>query len=540
MIDSRKLLEALRKVLKQVEDRRGSTSTPTPTWRPGCAPNGSRPGGQRGGSARPMATGARRRSPRPRCTGCWPASSCASSRTTACASGPGCPGPPGPSGPGPGPLRAVLPGPTPGLGRALPARLLRGGRPAPGHGRALRPQPQPPLADRRHRRRGQGPARPVAGGGPGHRPDPDHDFTDPDLDTRFLGDLYQDLSEPVRKKYALLQTPEFVEEFILDRTLTPALAEFGYREVRLIDPTCGSGHFLLGAFRRLFDLWAANEPARNLPDLAQRALDAVYGVDINPYAVAIARFRLTMAALAAAGIRRLADAPDFRVHVAVGDSLLHGRRFNALDLGGEAENLGSPAWPRLCHRGPGGGQPHPGAAVSRGGRESALHHREGPGAEWALPAALRDTCHRQYSLVVPFTERFFDLALPGRRPARGLCRADRRGLLHEAGVRQEAHRGFLPRVDLTHVIATSGAYIPGHGTPTVILFGRNRPRWTRCAPSWASRGSQRPRPTRPRAGLERDPRPVGPAGERGRVRQRRGCSKATSGGILGASGEAAL
>jgi hypothetical protein len=34
--------------------------------------------------------------------------------------------------------------------------------------------------------------------------------------------------------------------------------------------------------------------------------------------------------------------------------------------------------------------------------------------------------------------------------------------------------GFLPRMDLTHVVATSGAYIPGHGTPTVILFGRNR------------------------------------------------------------------
>jgi hypothetical protein len=34
---------------------------------------------------------------------------------------------------------------------------------------------------------------------------------------------------------------------------------------------------------------------------------------------------------------------------------------------------------------------------------------------------------------------------------------------------------FFPRVDLTHVIDTSGAYIPGHGTPTVILFGRDRP-----------------------------------------------------------------
>jgi hypothetical protein len=74
-----------------------------------------------------------------------------------------------------------------------------------------------------------------------------HDFTDPTWNTRFLGDLYQDLSEATRKRYALLQTPEFVEEFILDRTLTPAIREFGYREVRMIDPTCGSGTFCWAA-----------------------------------------------------------------------------------------------------------------------------------------------------------------------------------------------------------------------------------------------------------------------------------------------------
>ena len=34
---------------------------------------------------------------------------------------------------------------------------------------------------------------------------------------------------------------------------------------------------------------------------------------------------------------------------------------------------------------------------------------------------------------------------------------------------------FFPQIDLTYVIDTSGVYIPGHGTPTVILFGRDRP-----------------------------------------------------------------
>jgi hypothetical protein len=153
------------------------------------------------------------------------------------------------------------------------------------------------------------------------------DFTDPSWNTRFLGDLYQDLSEATRKRYALLQTPEFVEEFILDRTLTPAIHEFGYREVRLIDPTCGSGHFLLGGFHRLVEQWSNNEPGRNRRDIAQQALDAVAGVDLNPFAVAIARFRLLLAALQASDVQRLAGAPDFRIHVAIGDSLLHGRRF---------------------------------------------------------------------------------------------------------------------------------------------------------------------------------------------------------------------
>ncbi len=86
-----------------------------------------------------------------------------------------------------------------------------------------------------------------------------HDFTDPEWDTRFLGDLYQDLSEAARKRYALLQTPEFVEEFILDYTLEPALDEFGLEAApavsrdgdaingpgfRMIDPACGSGQFV--------------------------------------------------------------------------------------------------------------------------------------------------------------------------------------------------------------------------------------------------------------------------------------------------------
>ncbi len=168
---------------------------------------------------------------------------------------------------------------------------------------------------------GEGGAEPVT-------PSPHHPVTT-SSETRFLGDLYQDLSEAARKRYALLQTPVFIEQFILDRTLTPAIETFGFREVRMIDPTCGSGHFLLGGFARLFALWNEALPGEVPSVIAQHALDQVFGVDLNPNVVAIARFRLLLAALRVSGVTRLRDAYDFKIHVAAGDSLLHGRRFRA-------------------------------------------------------------------------------------------------------------------------------------------------------------------------------------------------------------------
>ena len=110
-----------------------------------------------------------------------------------------------------------------------------------------------------------------------------HDFSDPEWNTRFLGDLYQDLSEDARKRYALLQTPDFVEEWILDRTLDPAMREFGDTKVRMIDPACGSGHFLLGGFARVLAAWQREAP--EMPPAGAGAKDAGRGVGRGPQSV---------------------------------------------------------------------------------------------------------------------------------------------------------------------------------------------------------------------------------------------------------------
>lgn len=288
-------------------------------------------------------------------------------------------------------------------------------------------------------------------------------------DTRLLGDLYQDLNESVRKRFALLQTPRFVESFILDRTLEPAIEQFGLDEVTVFDPTCGSGHFLLGAFERLVDHRRRAEPARDPREVAELALGQVYGADLNPYAIAIARFRLILAYLDVAGFKKLADAPKLALNLVVANSLLHNPKKVALTL--EAQ-LGVDAGSILGERDL---MTLDDPLLAK--KVFATQHAAvvgNPPYITEKDAARRDkyrekyvSAHREFSLGAPFTEAFFDYGRAGGFV--GMINANS-FMKREFG--KALIEKVLPNLDLTAVINTAGAYIPGHGTPTVLLFGR--------------------------------------------------------------------
>jgi len=296
-------------------------------------------------------------------------------------------------------------------------------------------------------------------------------FNDPDLSTRFLGDLYQDLSEFARKKYALLQTPDFVEEFILDRTLTPALEERPLEGFKVIDPTCGSGHFLLGAFHRLVNEWEKHAPALNPAERAEKAMKAIHGVDINPFAVAISQFRLTVAYMQAAEDTRLTEQktkPGFTV--LAGDSLLFGPDVagqGALNL--QAENFvysteNTDALDKVLT---------PGSYDVVVGNPPYITVKDK-----ALNRQYRNRYDRylsgKYALTAPFMVKFFHLAKDGNA---GLIAGWVGQITANSFMQRQFGKplieGFFGQVDLREVIDTSGAYIPGHGTPTVILVGRH-------------------------------------------------------------------
>lgn len=342
-----------------------------------------------------------------------------------------------------------------------------------------------------------------------------YDFTDPELNTRFLGDLYQDLSEHARKTYALLQTPVFVEKFILDLTLEPAVEEFGLdpvwkhkpdgwrgevdedgqvRGLRCIDPACGSGHFLLGLFERILAKWRELEPGTDRWVLIRRALESVHGADKNPYAASIARFRLLVAALKEAGVRDLRRAPGLPIRIAVGDSLLHGREagqedgqtfddlaehevftYRAEDVKEYVEStdlLGRGSYHVVVANPP---------YITVKDKQENQNYRD---VYWA--------CSGKYALSVPFAQRIFELAIrsggdqrnggfTGQITSNSFMKREFGKLLIESFFHGGPYKDPKSRkkrdfggVELSHIIDTSVAYIPGHGTPTVILVGRNQ------------------------------------------------------------------
>lgn len=300
---------------------------------------------------------------------------------------------------------------------------------------------------------------------------PVYAWTSDTFASRFLGDLYQDLDAEVRKRFALLQTPDFVEKYILDHTLTPALKEFDPAALRakgecfrIIDPTCGSGHFLIGAFHRLADYWQAHGVADPW-EAAQRALESVWGCDINPHAVDIARFRLMLEVHARTGVAQIEKLASLTFNLRAMDSLIPWER------GATTQGELFPAIDRLAKYATPG---------ERSANANFLHNlfqvivgnppyispkdprkREDYRLFWPGSAAGK------YALSAPFIERLVSLGVGGAYTGQ---------ITSNSFVKRQFGRAVIQAVFskwlLTDVIDTSGAYVPGHGTPTVILFIR--------------------------------------------------------------------
>ena len=153
-----------------------------------------------------------------------------------------------------------------------------------------------------------------------------------DLDAEELGGIYESLLEmhPIldsdtgdfvlnvavgneRKTTGSYYTPESLIRSLLDSALEPVLAEklnglktnaeqeAALLSLKVCDPACGSGHFLLGAARRLGERLASirrdgDEPSPVDKRIALRDVirSCIYGVDLNPMSVELCKVGLWM------------------------------------------------------------------------------------------------------------------------------------------------------------------------------------------------------------------------------------------------------
>lgn len=174
--------------------------------------------------------------------------------------------------------------------------------------------------------------------------------------------------ESKRKRDGVYYTPEWVVERIVAETVGARLADLkaecgwpapggpalpdkaavgrydaALRGVRIVDPACGSGAFLITALRFLMDEWSALRALRRdiVGDVMARDEDAVirdvlraniYGVDINPASVEIAKLALWLHT--ARGDRPLSSLDE---HICEGNSLIGPEFFDGLAAYGAEE-----------------------------------------------------------------------------------------------------------------------------------------------------------------------------------------------------------
>ena len=129
-----------------------------------------------------------------------------------------------------------------------------------------------------------------------------------------------------RKEQGIYYTPRFVTDYIIKETVGRFLKEHNHNEIvniKILDPACGSGSFLIRAYDELLN-YHADQRGKPISQLDQWErlpilIGNVYGVDLDMQAVEIARLNLLLRSLA-----RREILPSLADNIRCGNSLISG------------------------------------------------------------------------------------------------------------------------------------------------------------------------------------------------------------------------
>ena len=177
-----------------------------------------------------------------------------------------------------------------------------------------------------------------------------------------------ELKPEVRKSGGVYYTPTFIIDFIVRKTLGTLLAETDsprkVAQISVLDPACGSGSFLLGAYQTLLD-WhlthyqadgvekhskgrkpkiyqtEGNEWRLTVSERKRILLNSIYGVDIDPQAVEVTKLSLLLKVLEGSNSENLEQEyrffqeralPDLINNIKCGNSLIETDYYRSKEL----------------------------------------------------------------------------------------------------------------------------------------------------------------------------------------------------------------
>ncbi|WP_330747129.1 HsdM family class I SAM-dependent methyltransferase [Chryseobacterium sp. CP-77] len=120
------------------------------------------------------------------------------------------------------------------------------------------------------------------------------------IQIELLSEIYENFlfkTDPeLKKQTGTYYTPPSLVEFILNEKLPTNNKEKNYN-VKVLDPSCGSGIFLVESFKRLVKRYENhnNEKLNNFDKLKKLLTDNIYGIELNPQAIKVAAFSLYLA-----------------------------------------------------------------------------------------------------------------------------------------------------------------------------------------------------------------------------------------------------
>lgn len=134
----------------------------------------------------------------------------------------------------------------------------------------------------------------------------------------LVSSIYQQFARSSAEKKARVQGLHYTPVELVHLTLDPVFADLP-ATARVIDPTCGSGAFLVEAFRRLIWKRCGDKQASRavVRDILYHQL---FGIDINPSALGIAAFSLYLAALEF-DEEPITDIAELKFHRLIGTTL---------------------------------------------------------------------------------------------------------------------------------------------------------------------------------------------------------------------------